>query len=139
MDQPEVAPQNTPPIGQADLTALVEEVRLLRKYLVIALAATVAVALCFNAFLYRVDRSTRGQIVQTKQVRAELEQRVGITLGAFLKQVVDYAGAHPEAAPLLAKYGIKLPASNAPAVTPVPVNIPKTTAPAATPAGGTKK
>jgi hypothetical protein len=135
MDQPDLNPQIAPQFGATDSASLAEDVRLLRKYLVITLTATVVVAFCFNAFLYRVDRSTRGQIVQAKQVRANMEQRVGVALGSFLKQVVDYSSTHPDAAQILAKYGIKATASNAPAVTPAPANVPKATAPA----GGAKK
>jgi hypothetical protein len=123
MDLPDMTPSTQP---QADSGSLQQQVDLLRNYLVVALVATVVVAFCFNVFLYRLDKNTRGQIAQTTEVvRAR-----GPVLSSFLNQVVTFSSTHPEVAQILVKYGLKL--TNAPAATPAPAAVPARPAPAPT-------
>jgi len=131
MDQPNTVPDPQPdaapaarPSTQSDpeIAALTDELRLLRKYLVVTLAATVVVTFCFNVYLYRVDRATRGQLAQAR----EAERASSLAVNSLLDQVVSFGHNHPGVAQMLLKYGIKPTSSNAPAATPTNAPAPGT-------------
>jgi hypothetical protein len=101
-------PSDSPHPSPDMASALADELRLLRKYLVVTLAAGVLVTFCVNIYLYQEDRTIRAQNHQAR----ELERNTGLALTAFLNQVVSYGNTNPGVAQILAKYGIKPPATN---------------------------
>jgi hypothetical protein len=137
MDLPDLHSGPRPDSPSADLQT---EVRLLRAYLVATLSASLVIALCFDLLLYRMDRSTRGQIEQSRQIRAELERQVEQPVMVFLNQVSAFAATHQDVSVILARYGVRPPTAPpaiAPAVTQPPAaqpGAPKSATPAPAPA-----
>ena len=125
--------------GAADLSRLEYQCRSLRHWLVSVLALVllgqmlmIIVSGTLTVYLLLLSRSTSKDLVeyrpQATKIINDYQQVSAPRMNDFLKKITEYARAHPDFAPILAKYGIKpgSPTGEAPtAATSLPVVPPK--------------
>jgi hypothetical protein len=105
----------------ADTNDLRAEYDALRGVVVSALVLLVVFTMSFNLYLLRQVRFTRAELAmirpQAAQIIAEYQAGSARAMDEFVRKIAEYGQAHPDFAPILAKYGIR-PAAATPSVAP---------------------
>jgi hypothetical protein len=95
---------------QPEATGLQAQVESLRQVIISVLVLVVVVSGTLNLYFWRQFRTSRGMLKSMRQVAPQMSAELSWmqdTLGKFL----EYGRTHPDFAPVLAKHGVKSPAT----------------------------
>ncbi len=120
MDNFETKPTGGHP-GASDLQAQCDALRQLVTSLLIVL---LIVSGTLTVFLVRQWKFSKNELDASKQVLNEYTRTSGPAMQAFVRQLADYGRAHPDFAPIAAKYRLNepvpRPSTSAPLAAPAP-------------------
>ena len=101
--------------AQPDLGQLREQYESLRGLVISALVLLIVLSASFDLFLLRQVKFARAELTAIRpgatQIIADYQSGSARKMDEFVKKMTEYSQTHPDFAPVMAKYGIKVTGS----------------------------